>query len=94
MEASVTLMEATTPGKLPPKQCPPKKELDLRQPKGRISTAAPDTLACALLSLRPILHFNNPNSMLSCSKGSRGLFVPSRVIGSFTDTTFSLGSRL
>ena len=32
--------------------------------------------------------------MLSCSKGSRGLFVPSRVIGIFTDTTISLGSRL
>ena len=28
--------------------------------------------------------------MLSCSKGSRGLFVPSRVIGIFTDTTISL----
>ena len=32
--------------------------------------------------------------MLSCSKGSRGLFVPSRVIGIFTDTTISLESRL
>ena len=31
--------------------------------------------------------------MLSCSKGSRGLFVPSRVIGIFTDTTISLSSR-
>ena len=28
------------------------------------------------------------------SKGSRGLFVPSRVIGIFTDTTISLSSRL
>ena len=27
--------------------------------------------------------------MLSCSKGSRGLFVPLRVIGIFTDTTIS-----
>lgn len=32
--------------------------------------------------------------MLSCSKGSRGLFVPSRVIGIFTDTTISLRSWL
>ena len=32
--------------------------------------------------------------MLSCSKGSRGLFVPSRAIGIFTDTTISLGSWL
>ena len=30
--------------------------------------------------------------MLSYSKGSRGLFVPSRVIGIFTDTTISLES--
>ena len=32
--------------------------------------------------------------MLSYSKGSRGLFVPSREIGIFTDTTISLESRL
>ena len=32
--------------------------------------------------------------MLSCSKGSRGLFVPLRVIGIFTDTTISPSSRL
>ena len=68
--------------------------LDSRQPKGRISTAAPRTLACPFHSLRPILHIGCPESTLSCSKGSRGLFVPSRVIGIFTDTTISLGSRL
>ena len=65
-----------------------------RQRKGRISTAAPPALACQLLSLRPILHIRHPVAMLSCSKGSRGLFVPSRVIGIITDTTISLGSRL
>ena len=70
------------------------QELELKQTKGRISTAAPQTLACLLQSLRPILHIACPNSMLSYSKGSRGLFVPSRVIGIFTDTTISLGSRL
>ncbi len=32
--------------------------------------------------------------MLSYSKGSRGLSVPSRVIGIFTDTSISPGSRL
>ena len=32
--------------------------------------------------------------MRSCSKGSRGLFGPSRVIGSGTDTTISLSSWL
>ena len=44
--------------------------------------------------LRPILHITCPDSMISYSKGSRGLFVPSRVIGIFTDTTISLSSRL
>ena len=68
--------------------------LELKQMKGRISTTAPRTLACPLQSLRPILHITCPNSMISYSKGSRGLFVPSRVIGIFTDTTISLGSRL
>ena len=32
--------------------------------------------------------------MLSCSKGSRGLSVPLRVIGIFTDTTISPSSQL
>ena len=45
MEASVTLLEATTPVKLPTKQCPRTSELDLRQPKGRISRMAPRKLA-------------------------------------------------
>ena len=69
-------------------------ELGTRQRKGRISTAAPRTLACPLHSLRPILHIRCPVTTLSCSKGSRGLFVPSRVIGIFTDTTISLSSWL
>ncbi len=94
LEASVTLLEATTPVKLPTKQCPRISELEFKQVKGRISTATPSTLACQLQSLRPILHITCPNSMLSYSKGSRGLFVPSRVIGIFTDTTISLSSRL
>ena len=94
LEASVTLLEATTPVKLPTKQCPSIRKLELKQTKGRISTAAPQTLACLLQSLRPILHIACPNSMLSYSKGSRGLFVPSRVIGIFTDTTISPSSRL
>ena len=92
--ASVTLLEATTPVKLPTKRCPRTFELATRQQKGRISTAAPRTLACPLQSLRPILHIRCPDAALSYSKGSRGLFVPSRVIGIITDTTISLGSRL
>ena len=69
------------------------RELAPRQRKGRISTPAPRRLASPLLSLRPILHIRCPGAALSCSKGSRGLFVPSRVIGIFTDTTISLSSR-
>ena len=94
MEASVTLLEATTPVKLPTKQCPGSYLLVPRQRKGRISRTAPQQLALPLQSLRPILHIRCPGTVLSCSKGSRGLFVPSRVIGIFTDTTISLRSWL
>ena len=94
LEASVTLLEATTPVKLPTKQCPRSCELALKHSKVRISTAAPRRLASPARSLRTILHIKCPNAMLSCSKGSRGLFVPLRVIGIFTDTTISLSSRL
>ena len=65
-----------------------------KQEKGRISTAAPAQLASHVHSLRPILHIPCPVTTLSYSKGSRGLFVPSRVIGIFTDTTISLESWL
>ena len=94
LEASVTLLEATTPVKLPTNQCPRIHGLESKQIKGRISTAAPQILAYLLQSLRPILHITCPDSMISYSKGSRGLFVPSRVIGIFTDTTISPSSRL
>ena len=94
LEASVTLLEATTPVKLPAKRCPPFPELGIRQPKGRISTTTPRILAYPLHSLRPILHIDCPITTLSYSKGSRGLFVPSRVIGIFTDTTISPSSWL
>ena len=81
----------------PQSNCPPSSVhaihvLGLRQQKGRISRTAPRILAYPLHSLRPILHIRCPSPVLSCSKGSRGLFVPSRVIGIFTDTTISLRS--
>ena len=76
----------------PPSSVRAKGALDLGQPKGRISRRAPRMLAQTLRSLRPILHIGWPRSVLSYSKGSRGLFVPSRVIGIFTDTTISLRS--
>jgi hypothetical protein len=47
-----------------------------------------------LQSLPPILHINYPKSMLSYSEGARGLSVPLRVIGIFTDTTISPSSWL
>ena len=94
LEASVTLLEATTPVKLPTKHCPPVRELGSRQIKGGISTTTPPRLATQLRSLPPILHMIYPKSILSCSEGSRGLFVPQRVIGIFTDTTISPSSWL
>ena len=39
--ASVTLLEATTPVKLPTKQCPRFRELEAKCAKARISTATP-----------------------------------------------------
>ena len=71
----------------------PLRGLAPKQAKGRISTSAPHGLASALHSLRPILHVTCPKAMLSYSKGSRGLSVPSRVTGIFTGTTISPGSR-
>ena len=68
--------------------------LGIKQGKVRISRTAPQKLASLLLCLRTILHIHCPIAMLSCSKGSRGLFVPLRVIGIFTDTTISPSSRL
>ena len=94
LEASVTLLEATTPVKLPTIQCPRFCGLELKQPKGRISTATPQILAYLIQCLRPILHIVYPNSALSYSKGSRGLFVPLRVPGIITGTTISPSSRL
>ena len=70
------------------------KKLEPKQPKGGISTSTPDTLACTIQSLPPILHINCPNPMLSCSKGSRGLSVPLRVSGIFTATTIRAGRNL
>jgi hypothetical protein len=54
----------------------------------------PQPLARLLQRLPPILHITCPKSILSYSKGSRGLFVPQRVIGIFTDTTISPSSWL
>jgi hypothetical protein len=52
----------------------------------------PQCLATLLHYLPPILHIIYPDAMLSCSEGSRGLSVPLRVTGIFTDTTISPSS--
>ena len=70
----------------------PSHGLDPRQEKGRISTMAPRFLAKPIQCLRPILHVPCPGTTRSCSKGSRGLSVPSRVPGIFTGTTISPSS--
>ena len=72
----------------------PAPGLDARRTKGGISTSAPRRLAPPHLSLPPILHIVRPAPMLSCSEGSRGLFVPLRVSGIFTASTISPSSWL
>jgi hypothetical protein len=95
LKASDTFLEATTPVKLPTKQCLPiKSGLGIRQAKGGISRTTPPRLAPRLRSLPPILHIAYPMSMLSCSEGSQGLSVPLRVPGIFTGTTISPSSWL
>ena len=96
--ASVTLLEATTPVKLPAWHGPlPRSRgqgLEPKFSKGGISPAAPPRLASRLLRLPPILHMLNPNSVPSCSKAPRGLFVLLRVHGIFTAFSISPGPSL
>ena len=95
LKASVTLLEATTPVKLPTMHCfPTKSGLGFKETKGGISRLTPRKLAPPLHSLPPILHIVYPKSMQSCSEGSRGLSVPLRVSGIFTGTTISPSSWL
>src|SRR5579872_7023667 len=49
--------------------------LDVRKPKGGISTLAPPELAPELQCLPPILHITSLTPLQSCSKGARGLSV-------------------
>ena len=64
LKASVTFLEATTPVKLPTKQCLPNRSgLDFKFLKGGISRLTPQELAPLLQSLPPILHIIYPESM-------------------------------
>ena len=92
LKASVTLLEATTPVKLPTMQCP-LEGLGPKQEKGGISTSAPLYLAAQDQSLPPMLHISCPKPAQSCSEGARGLSVPLRVSGIFTATSISPSSR-
>ena len=66
--------------------------LEFQLCKGGISRTTPYPLARAVQSLPPILHMQSQNPMAGCSKGARGLFVLSRVIGILTDTPISPSS--
>ena len=50
---------------------------------------APQDLATLVQRLPPILHMQSQDPIAGCSKGARGLFVLSRVIGILTDTPIS-----
>jgi hypothetical protein len=93
LKASVTLLEATTPVKLPTKHCPPKR-VRFQINKGWYFKVDSTTPGGTASSLPPILHIIYPKPMLSYSEGSRGLSVPLRVNGIFTVTTISPSSWL
>ncbi len=62
--------------------------------QGGISRMPPQTLACPLLWLPPILHNRPSNPRPGYSKGARGLSVLSWVLGIFTEITISLSPSL
>ena len=63
--------------------------LDSQLAKTGISPMTPTTLTSDLQCLPAILHMTNQKPISEYSKGSRGLFVLSRVNGIFTATTIS-----
>jgi hypothetical protein len=63
--------------------------LGLQHHQGGISLMAPRQLAPPLHSLPPMLHKWCRRAMSGCSKGARGLFVLSRVLGILTETPIS-----
>jgi hypothetical protein len=97
LRASVTLWEATAPVKLP--ACHGLRGglfspgLEPQHRKGGISPLTPHGLATAVHSLPPILHIQCQSPMAGYSKGARGLFVLSRVLGILTETPISPSSR-
>ena len=64
-------------------------ELGPKLQKSGISLVTPQTLACLLQCLPPMLHICDPSPLPSCSKAPRGLFVLSRVASIFTGLAIS-----
>src|SRR5699024_12725528 len=62
------------------------RRLEFQHFKSGIPTMAPETLACFLLCLPPILYMKYRNPILGYSKAPWGLSVLSRVTGIFTGT--------
>jgi hypothetical protein len=67
--------------------------LEPQHHKGGISRLTPQKLAPLAQRLPPMLHMQCRNPMAGYSKGARGLFVLSRVIGILTDTPISPSLR-
>ena len=65
------------------------RRLGLQHHQGGISLMALRQLAPPLHSLPPMLHKWCRRTMSGCSKGARGLFVLSRVLGILTETPIS-----
>ena len=63
--------------------------LGLQHHQSGISLVAPRRLAPPIHSLPPMLHKWCRRAMSGCSKGARGLFVLSRVLGILTETPIS-----
>ena len=70
------------------------RRLEPQNNQGGISPVAPPNPRVRLQSLPPILRKLTHNSLVSCSKGARGLSVLQRVPGVFTGTTTSPGRLL
>ena len=68
--------------------------LGIQISQGGISRLAPSKLAPQFHSLPPILHKLTRRPLSSCSKGSRGLSVLSRVLGIITENSISLSPWL
>ena len=92
LRASVTFWEATTPVKLPTMQCPQLQGRLVLSNKGWYFNVDSTTWRPASKSPNYPTHLLLKINAKSYSEGSRGLSVPWRVTGIFTDTTISPGS--